>query len=112
MLFPPHGITWYFKSMNAPLAEPRSYPLTVGDKGRLVIPVELRAAHGWETGTAVIAVDAPGGVLLLTLEEALERIRNASTVSVDEFLAGRRAEKVAEEKEMVEWGASSSTPRP
>jgi hypothetical protein len=31
-------------------------------------------------------------------------------VSVDEFLAGRRAEKVAEEKEMVEWGASSPTP--
>ena len=98
--------------MSAPVLEPRSYSLTVGDKGRLVIPAELRAAHGWEAGTAVIAVDAPGGVLLLTLEEALDRIRNASTVSVDEFLAGRRAEQVAEEKEMVEWGASSSTPRP
>ena len=76
------------------------------------IPAELRAAHGWEAGTAVIAVDAPGGVLLLTLEEALDRIRNASTVSVDDFLAGRRAEKAAEEKEVVGWGASSSTPRP
>jgi AbrB family looped-hinge helix DNA binding protein len=98
--------------MSAPVLEPRSYSLTVGDKGRLVIPAEIRAAHGWESGTAVIAVDAPGGVLLLTLEEALERIRNASTVSVDEFLAGRRVEQVAEEKEIVEWGASSSTPRP
>lgn len=98
--------------MSAPVLEPRSYSLTVGDKGRLVIPAELRAAHGWEAGTAVIAVDAPGGVLLLTLEEALDRIRNASTVSVDDFLAGRRAEKAAEEKEVVGWGASSSTPRP
>ena len=98
--------------MSAPVLEPRSYSLTVGDKGRLVIPAELRAAHGWESGTAVIAVDAPGGVLLLTLEEALDRIRNASTVSVDDFLAGRRAEKAAEEKEVVGWGASSSTPRP
>ena len=98
--------------MSAPVLEPRSYSLTVGDKGRLVIPAELRAAHGWEAGAAVIAVDAPGGVLLLTLEEALDRIRNASTVSVDDFLAGRRAEKAAEEKEVVGWGASSSTPRP
>ena len=98
--------------MSASVLEPRSYSLTVGDKGRLVIPAELRAAHGWESGTAVIAVDAPGGVLLLTLEEALDRIRNASTVSVDDFLAGRRAEKAAEEKEVVGWGASSSTPRP
>ena len=98
--------------MSAPGLEPRSYSLTVGDKGRLVIPAELRAAHGWESGTAVIAVDAPGGVLLLTLEEALDRIRNASTVSVDDFLAGRRGEKAAEEKEVVGWGASSSTPRP
>ena len=98
--------------MSAPVLEPRSYSLTVGDKGRLVIPAELRAAHGWEAGTAVIAVDAPGGVLLLTLEEALDRIRNASTVSVDDFLAGRRGEKAAEEKEVVGWGASSSTPRP
>jgi len=98
--------------MSAPVLEPRSYSLTVGDKGRLVIPAELRAAHGWEAGTAVIAVDAPGGVLLLTLEEALDRIRNASTVSVDDFLAGRRAETAAEEKEVVGWGASSSTPRP
>ena len=98
--------------MSASVLEPRSYSLTVGDKGRLVIPAELRAAHGWESGTAVIAVDAPGGVLLLTLEEALDRIRNASTVSVDDFLAGRRGEKAAEEKEVVGWGASSSTPRP
>ncbi|MFM8155987.1 MAG: AbrB/MazE/SpoVT family DNA-binding domain-containing protein [Actinomycetes bacterium] len=98
--------------MSAPVLEPRSYSLTVGDKGRLVIPAEIRAAHGWESGTAVIAVDAPGGVLLLTLEEAMERIRTATTVSVDDFLAGRRAEHVAEEKEMVEWGAFSSTPRP
>ena len=98
--------------MSASVLEPRSYSLTVGDKGRLVIPAELRVAHGWEAGTAVIAVDAPGGVLLLTLEEALDRIRNASTVSVDDFLAGRRAEKAAEEKEVVGWGASSSTPRP
>ncbi len=98
--------------MSAPVLEPRSYPLTVGDKGRLVIPAEIRAAHGWEPGTAVIAVDTPGGVLLLTLDEAMEHIRRASAGSVDDFLAGRRAEQAAEESEMVEWGASSSTPRP
>jgi len=98
--------------MSAPVLEPRSYPLTVGDKGRLVIPAELRAAHGWVAGTAVIAVNAPGGVLLLTLEEALAHIRTSSVVSVDDFLAGRRAERAAEEKELVGWGASSSTPRP
>lgn len=97
--------------MSAPVLEPRSYPLTVGDKGRLVIPAELRLAHGWESGTAVIAVDAPGGVLLLTLDEALARIRGSEVGSVDDFLAGRRAEQVAEEKEMSEWGTSSSTPR-
>ena len=80
------GVEWYLGPMSAPVLEPRSYSLTVGDKGRLVIPAELRAAHGWEAGTAVIAVD--------------------------DFLAGRRAEKAAEEKEVVGWGASSSTPRP
>jgi AbrB family looped-hinge helix DNA binding protein len=97
--------------MSAPVLEPRSFPLTVGDKGRLVIPAEIRAAHGWSTGTAVIAVDAPGGVLLLTVEEALEHVRSLSKVSVDDFLAGRRAERVVEDQERVEWGALSSTPQ-
>ena len=96
--------------MSTPVPEPRSYTLAVGDQGQLDLPAQLRSAHGWSPGEEVIALDSPGGVLLFSLPEALEHVRNASMVSVDEFLAGRRAEKVAEEKEMVEWGASSPTP--
>lgn len=110
-LFPPSYPEWYFRHMSAPVLEPRSYPLTVGDKGRLVIPAEIRAAHGWSTGTAVIAVDAPGGVLLLTVDEAMKHVRSVSRVSVDDVLAGRRAERVAEDQELVGWGASSLTPQ-
>ena len=90
--------------------EPRSYPLTIGDDGVLVIPAELQAAHGWGVGTTVIAAEAPDGVLLFSVPEALEHVRMSSTVSVDDFLAGRRAERLAEELELDKWGAPPSAP--
>ena len=106
-----HGLQLYFCHMSAPVVEPRSYPLTIGDNGVLVVPAELQAAHGWGPGTVVIALEAPGGLLLVSVEEALEHVRDSSTVSVQAFLAGRRAEREAEDRELEEWGSSPSTPQ-
>ena len=96
--------------MSSSEQEPRSYPLTIGDNGVLVIPTELQAAHGWGPGKTVIAAEVPDGVLLLSLREALEHVRTSSTVSVDDFLAGRRAERLAEALELDKWGAPLSAP--
>lgn len=49
--------------------------MTLGDRGRLVVPAELRAGLGLEAGAALLLVDTPRGVVLLTREQAREMIR-------------------------------------
>lgn len=47
----------------------------VGDRGRLVIPAELRRDGRFEPGAVLIVVDSPSGVVLLTRTELKDRVR-------------------------------------
>ncbi len=70
----------------------------MGDRGRLVIPADIRARVGLEAGTPLILVDSPTGLLLLTRTQARAMIKEqlAGKDLVAELIAERRAEAAAE----------------
>jgi AbrB family looped-hinge helix DNA binding protein len=71
----------------------------MGDRGRLVIPAELRERAGLAEGTPLILLDAPDGLVLLTREQ-LQQLVRADLTGLDlvgELLAERRAEAAAED---------------
>jgi bifunctional DNA-binding transcriptional regulator/antitoxin component of YhaV-PrlF toxin-antitoxin module len=67
--------------------------MTVGDRGRVVLPVELRQHREWGEGTTLLAIETERGVILATrIElEALVRAQLAGPSMVDDLLADRRA---------------------
>ena len=75
-----------------------TYQTTVGDRGRLVIPAELRDRARLTEGTALTLIETPAGVVLLTRPQlqALVRADLAGLDLVGELLAERREEAAAE----------------
>lgn len=74
--------------------------LTMGNRGRLVIPSELRNRRGWSEGTALIAVDSSIG-LVLTSRAELEKIVRAQLDGSDlvqSLLEERRRASLAEDR--------------
>jgi AbrB family looped-hinge helix DNA binding protein len=71
----------------------------MGDRGRLVIPADLRERAGLSEGTPLILLEAPAGLVLLTRAQLQELVRAdlASLNLVGELLAERRAEAAAED---------------
>jgi AbrB family looped-hinge helix DNA binding protein len=71
----------------------------MGDRGRLVIPSDLRDRAGLAEGTKLVLLESPGGLVLLTRSQLRELVR-ADLAGLDllgELLADRRAESVAED---------------
>ncbi|AXE38362.1 AbrB/MazE/SpoVT family DNA-binding domain-containing protein [Acidipropionibacterium virtanenii] len=72
----------------------------MGDRGRLVVPAELRQRQNWEQGTPLLFVETDRGVLLATREQAKalvrDQLRGASLV--DELVDSRRAEARDEDR--------------
>ncbi|HMR48034.1 MAG TPA: AbrB/MazE/SpoVT family DNA-binding domain-containing protein [Arachnia sp.] len=65
----------------------------LGDRGRLVVPAELRTHQGWEQGTPLLFIETPNGVVLMTREQAKRSLRDqlAGKSLVDELITERRA---------------------
>ena len=64
----------------------------VGNKGRVVVPASIRARHGWEEGSVLVALDTELGVLLAD-RSAVERLVRSRLVGRDllgELMADRR----------------------
>lgn len=76
-----------------------SYRVTMGDRGRVVVPLELRERAGLDEGTVLTMIDTPSGVVLLTRSQLRDRVRTdlAGLDLVEELLAERRAESAAEQ---------------
>jgi AbrB family looped-hinge helix DNA binding protein len=76
-----------------------TYQVTMGDRGRLVIPAELRAQAGLSEGTSVVLISAPGGVLLVSRDQLKSLVREnlAGLDLVGELLADRRRQAAAED---------------
>lgn len=71
----------------------------MGDRGRLVVPAELREHAGLVNGRPLVLVETPGGVLLLTREQAKQRVRDElrGVDLVGDLLADRRREAAADD---------------
>jgi len=72
----------------------------MGDRGRLVIPAELRERAGLDEGTTLVVVESEHGLALLTRPQLLEQVRRdlAGLDLVGELLAQRRLEATADEE--------------
>ncbi len=71
-----------------------THVLYLGERGRVVIPAEIRARHNWIQGTELIALETEHGVQLLPRDALLDGLQGsmAGLGTVDEFLAERRRE--------------------
>jgi len=71
----------------------------MGDRGRLVIPAALRNRAGLSEGAAVVLIDAPAGLLLVSREQlkSLVRADLAGLDLVSELLADRRCQATIED---------------
>jgi AbrB family looped-hinge helix DNA binding protein len=71
----------------------------MGDRGRLVIPADLRERAGLAEGTALILLETPTGLVLLTRAQLQQLVRAdlAGLDLVGELLAERRTEAAAED---------------
>jgi AbrB family looped-hinge helix DNA binding protein len=76
-----------------------TFHIVMGDRGRLVIPADLRDRAGLSEGTPLILLEAPAGLVLLTRAQLQELVRAdlAGLNLVGELLAERRAEAAAED---------------
>ena len=76
-----------------------TYQVTMGDRGRLVIPAEVRARAGLTEGTSLVLIPTPGGVVLINREQlkSLVRAELAGLDLVGELLADRRHQASTED---------------
>lgn len=70
----------------------------MGDRGRVVIPADVRNRLGLEAGTALVLVETPRGLVLTSREQAktLVRAQLAGVSLVDELIAERRDDAAAD----------------
>ena len=75
------------------------YRVRVGDRGRLVIPAELREKAAWSEGRSLVLFETPGGVVMLTRDQLKGLVRSdlEGVDLVGELLAERRRLSGAED---------------
>jgi AbrB family looped-hinge helix DNA binding protein len=76
-----------------------THTVVVGDRGRLVIPAEVRERAGLSAGTALVLLETPSGIVLLTRDQLRARVR-ADLQGLDlvsELLEERRAAAASED---------------
>jgi AbrB family looped-hinge helix DNA binding protein len=74
------------------------YSVTMGDRGRLVVPAELRSRAGLGPGQPVVLVESDQGIVLLTREQLKARVRGDLTgLDLVGDLLAERARSTADE---------------
>ena len=76
-----------------------TYAVTMGDRGRLVVPAELREHAGLSTGVPLILLETSAGVVMMTRDQALAQVREQLTGEslVAELVRERRDAASAED---------------
>lgn len=69
-----------------------TYTVTMGDRGSLVVPVELRRRAGLDEGVSLVLVATEEGIVVMTRDQVKRRMREDLSGSnlVTELLTGRR----------------------
>lgn len=76
-----------------------THTVVVGDRGRIVVPAEVRDRVGLTTGTPLVLLESPSGLVLMTVEQLRRRVRE-DLVGLDlvaELVAERRAAAASED---------------
>lgn len=73
--------------------------MTMGDRGRLVVPSALRKHLNLRTGTPLVMIETERGVVLATREQLKALVRSSlqGLDLVDELLADRRRQAAADD---------------
>lgn len=71
----------------------------MGDRGRIVVPTEVRHRAGLSPGTPLVLLETPSGLVLMTVEQLRRRVREdlAGIDLVGELMAERRAAAASED---------------
>lgn len=71
----------------------------MGDRGRLVVPTEVRRRRGLTEGTPLVLLDTADGIVLLTREQLQARVRRdlAGLDLVSDLLLERRTQASGED---------------
>ena len=71
----------------------------MGDRGRIVVPADVRLRAGLDEGTPMVLVEADDGLVLLTREQLRARVRQnlAGLDLVGELLTERRLDASRED---------------
>lgn len=70
-----------------------TYSVVMGDRGRLVVPAELREKFALRSGDTLLMIETPSGIVMATRDQAKEVVRQGLRGSgiVQALLAERRA---------------------
>ena len=52
-----------------------THTVTVGDRGRIVVPADVRTRAGLTEGTPLVLLETPDGLVLMTREQLRRRVR-------------------------------------
>ena len=76
-----------------------THTVVMGDRGRIVVPAEIRARSELSVGTPLVLLDTPGGIVLMTRAQLRARVRNelAGLDLIDDLLRDRRNAADAED---------------
>jgi AbrB family looped-hinge helix DNA binding protein len=100
-------------AVEQPSPGPGVFHVTVTDRGRLVLPAEVRERLNIRDGDKVsLTVEDDGAVTLQTREVAIRRLRGMfkhvvkpGRLASDELIAERRREARKDDREFQEWDA-------
>jgi AbrB family looped-hinge helix DNA binding protein len=73
--------------------------VTMGEKGQLVVPMDIRRRNGWKRGSSLVFVESDSGVQLISADDALAKFRASilgTSSPADELLIDRRREAAQE----------------
>ena len=86
---------WYVLHME------HTWKVPVGDRGRLVIPAEVRERAGLASGTVLTLFENDNGLVLLTRDQLRERVHAdlAGLDLVSDLIAGRHHDSAREDRE-------------
>jgi AbrB family looped-hinge helix DNA binding protein len=86
-------VKWYDEIMSG------TYPIVMGDRGRLVVPAELRQRLKLKAGSPLVLLETPQGVVLATREQVKTLVRTGlqGLDLVGELLEDRRRQAAAED---------------
>lgn len=93
MVFPGRQVLWYVVTMSG------THTVTVGDRGRIVVPADVRTRAGLTEGTPLVLLETPDGLVLMTREQLRRRVRGelAGLDLVTQLLDERRRAAATED---------------